>query len=182
VTIYSRKTSKSRAQRRPGVDNWTRRPVGSQTAAQQPTLPALEEGARLERDWNDLLLRDYRPRSTLHLAVHEVPRASAPVVDVHNHLGRQSDVFRHSGKLIFASARLTMSTFPTPRATRPKRGVGPFPVSTSPRTYWSTSTLQMRAGSSRLYVEPEWRSAPLRSSFQVAKHCQHPAVIAGGRW
>ncbi len=61
-------------------------------------LPALEEGARLQRDWNDILLRDYRPRSTLHVAVHEVPRASAPVVDVHNHLGRQSDVFRDSGK------------------------------------------------------------------------------------
>jgi predicted TIM-barrel fold metal-dependent hydrolase len=36
----------------------------------------------------DLPLRSYRPRSSLRLPVHEVPRARAPVVDAHNHLGR----------------------------------------------------------------------------------------------
>jgi predicted TIM-barrel fold metal-dependent hydrolase len=46
----------------------------------------------VERNWNDLLLREYRPEPAVRLAVHEVPRASAPVVDVHNHLGRRSEV------------------------------------------------------------------------------------------
>src|SRR5262245_33208816 len=40
-------------------------------------------------------LRDYVPRSMLRVPVHEVDRAAAPVVDVHNHLGR-----RHSGRWI----------------------------------------------------------------------------------
>jgi predicted TIM-barrel fold metal-dependent hydrolase len=36
----------------------------------------------------DLRLRDYRPRSSLHVAQHRVARARFPVVDAHNHLGR----------------------------------------------------------------------------------------------
>lgn len=35
-----------------------------------------------------ILLRDYSPRPMLKLPTHHVDRASAPVVDVHNHLGR----------------------------------------------------------------------------------------------
>ena len=46
----------------------------------------------MERNWNDLLLREYKPEPAVRLAVHEVPHASAPVVDVHNHLGRRMDV------------------------------------------------------------------------------------------
>ena len=46
----------------------------------------------MERNWKDSLLREYKPEPAVHLAVHEVPRASAPVVDVHNHLGRRMDV------------------------------------------------------------------------------------------
>jgi predicted TIM-barrel fold metal-dependent hydrolase len=41
----------------------------------------------LER-WRDLPLREYRPRSSLRVATHQVPRAAFPVVDAHNHLGR----------------------------------------------------------------------------------------------
>ena len=37
-----------------------------------------------------LLLRDYDPRAMLHSAVHEVPRAKFPVIDVHNHVNRVS--------------------------------------------------------------------------------------------
>jgi predicted TIM-barrel fold metal-dependent hydrolase len=33
-----------------------------------------------------LLLKDYDPQPMLHLAVHEVPRAKFPVIDVHNHV------------------------------------------------------------------------------------------------
>jgi uncharacterized protein len=33
-----------------------------------------------------LLLKDFEPRSMTHLAVHEVPRARFPVIDVHNHV------------------------------------------------------------------------------------------------
>ncbi len=33
-----------------------------------------------------LLLRDYTPHSMLHAAVHQVPRAKFPVIDVHNHV------------------------------------------------------------------------------------------------
>jgi predicted TIM-barrel fold metal-dependent hydrolase len=33
-----------------------------------------------------LLLKDYDPRPMLHVAVHEVPRAKFPVIDVHNHV------------------------------------------------------------------------------------------------
>lgn len=51
----------------------------------------------MEREWANLPLREYRPRPTLRVSVHEVPRARVPVVDVHNHLGRRSDLFRHTG-------------------------------------------------------------------------------------
>lgn len=33
-----------------------------------------------------LLLKDYDPKSMLHSAVHETPRAKFPVIDVHNHV------------------------------------------------------------------------------------------------
>ena len=33
-----------------------------------------------------LLLKDYDPKSMLHTAVHETPRARFPVIDVHNHV------------------------------------------------------------------------------------------------
>jgi predicted TIM-barrel fold metal-dependent hydrolase len=33
-----------------------------------------------------LLLKDFAPKSMLHAAVHEVPRAKFPVIDVHNHV------------------------------------------------------------------------------------------------
>ena len=33
-----------------------------------------------------LLLKDFEPKSMLHAAVHEVPRAKFPVIDVHNHV------------------------------------------------------------------------------------------------
>ncbi|HEY1467909.1 MAG TPA: amidohydrolase family protein [Candidatus Acidoferrum sp.] len=33
-----------------------------------------------------LLLKDFAPNSMLHTAVHEVPRAKFPVIDVHNHV------------------------------------------------------------------------------------------------
>jgi uncharacterized protein len=33
-----------------------------------------------------LLLKDFEPRSMVHLAVHETPRARFPVIDVHNHV------------------------------------------------------------------------------------------------
>jgi predicted TIM-barrel fold metal-dependent hydrolase len=36
----------------------------------------------------NLPLREYRPRSSLRLPEHQVPRARFPVVDAHNHLGR----------------------------------------------------------------------------------------------
>jgi predicted TIM-barrel fold metal-dependent hydrolase len=36
----------------------------------------------------DLPLREYRPRSRLRVPQHHVPRAAAPVIDAHNHLGR----------------------------------------------------------------------------------------------
>jgi len=32
-----------------------------------------------------ILLKDYHPQSALHAAVHEIPRAKFPVIDVHNH-------------------------------------------------------------------------------------------------
>jgi predicted TIM-barrel fold metal-dependent hydrolase len=39
----------------------------------------------------ELRLRDFRPRPTVRLAEHEVPRSSTPAVDAHNHLGRWHD-------------------------------------------------------------------------------------------
>ena len=33
-----------------------------------------------------LLLKDFAPHPTVHLAVHEVPRAKFPVIDLHNHV------------------------------------------------------------------------------------------------
>lgn len=39
------------------------------------------------RDWNNLPLSEYRPQSLLSLPAHEISRASARTIDVHNHLG-----------------------------------------------------------------------------------------------
>jgi len=35
---------------------------------------------------NDLLLREFKPVSKLHLTEHRVERARFPVIDIHNHL------------------------------------------------------------------------------------------------
>ncbi|HLY62352.1 MAG TPA: amidohydrolase family protein [Terriglobia bacterium] len=37
-------------------------------------------------DKNSLLLRDFKPRTMLHLTEHQVTRARFPVIDVHNHV------------------------------------------------------------------------------------------------
>ena len=42
----------------------------------------------MERNWRHLLLRHYCPEPMLRVPAHEVRRASSPVIDVHNHLGR----------------------------------------------------------------------------------------------
>lgn len=39
----------------------------------------------------DIALRDFRPRPAVRLAAHHPARAMAPVVDIHNHLGRWHD-------------------------------------------------------------------------------------------
>src|SRR5271166_5076705 len=41
-----------------------------------------------------LLLRDYDPHPMLHTAVHAVPRAKFPVIDVHNHVNDAGGVDR----------------------------------------------------------------------------------------
>jgi predicted TIM-barrel fold metal-dependent hydrolase len=55
------------------------------------------KGEGMERDWSSLPLRQYRPRPMLKVPVHEVPRAAAPAVDLHNHLGRnrEGDFYVH---------------------------------------------------------------------------------------
>src|ERR1700733_970643 len=45
----------------------------------------------MQRNWRHVLLRHYRPEPMLRLPEHEVRRASSPVVDVHNHLGRRTE-------------------------------------------------------------------------------------------
>jgi predicted TIM-barrel fold metal-dependent hydrolase len=42
--------------------------------------------ASTERARDDILLRDFKPRSMLKVPVHEVERAAFPAVDVHNHV------------------------------------------------------------------------------------------------
>ena len=49
--------------------------------------PGLEP-AELDPSLHDLPLRAFRPRTSLRVPTHEVPRARFPVVDAHNHLGR----------------------------------------------------------------------------------------------
>jgi len=44
-----------------------------------------------------LLLKDYEPKSMLHGAVHETPRAKFPVIDVHNHV---NDPYRAHNEVI----------------------------------------------------------------------------------
>jgi len=53
--------------------------------------PARPQDLRYKPDPNasehmTLLLKDYDPKSMLHTAVHETPRAKFPVIDVHNHV------------------------------------------------------------------------------------------------
>lgn len=50
---------------------------------------AAQENARLDAksaEPTPLLLKDYDPKSMLHAAVHESPRAKFPVIDVHSHV------------------------------------------------------------------------------------------------
>jgi uncharacterized protein len=53
-------------------------PVSAQDLKYQPDPKAAEHMT--------LLLKDYDPKSMLHAAVHETPRAKFPVIDVHNHV------------------------------------------------------------------------------------------------
>ena len=48
-----------------------------------PLFPGVAGPARAQ----DLLLRDFKPRSMVHLAAHEVDRARFPAIDFHNHVG-----------------------------------------------------------------------------------------------
>jgi hypothetical protein len=45
----------------------------------------------MERDWRHILLRHYSPEPMLRVAEHDVRRASLPVIDAHNHLGRRTE-------------------------------------------------------------------------------------------
>ena len=54
-------------------------------------FPAYAQDLKYQPDPNaaaheTLLLKDYDPKSMLHAAVHETPRAKYPVIDVHNHV------------------------------------------------------------------------------------------------
>jgi len=54
-------------------------------------LPAAAQDLKYQPDPHaadhmTLLLKDYDPKSMLHAAVHETPRAKFPVIDVHNHV------------------------------------------------------------------------------------------------
>lgn len=49
--------------------------------------PGLEPAA-LDPSLRDLPLRAFRPRASVRVPAHDVPRARFPVVDAHNHLGR----------------------------------------------------------------------------------------------
>lgn len=42
----------------------------------------------MPKDWANLPLREYRPKPTLRVPSHEVTKAFAPAIDVHNHLGK----------------------------------------------------------------------------------------------
>jgi uncharacterized protein len=55
-----------------------RRGISAQDLKYQPDSKAAEHMT--------LLLKDYDPKSMLHAAVHETPRAKFPVIDVHNHV------------------------------------------------------------------------------------------------
>ena len=47
----------------------------------------IKYGADPNADKNKtLLLKDFAPKSMLHVAVHETPRAKFPVIDIHNHV------------------------------------------------------------------------------------------------
>ena len=45
-----------------------------------------QTGPKGSEQKGDLLLRDFKPQSMLHVPAHEVPRARFPVIDVHNHV------------------------------------------------------------------------------------------------
>src|SRR5664279_1750216 len=61
-----------------------------QDKAPLPDTNAKQEikyGADPNADKNKtLLLKDFAPKSMLHVAVHETPRAKFPVIDIHNHV------------------------------------------------------------------------------------------------
>src|SRR6266446_3920313 len=56
---------------------------GPESSAQQTGIsykPATDADSK-----KTILLRDFHPEPTLHAAVHEIPRAKFPVIDVHTH-------------------------------------------------------------------------------------------------
>src|SRR5215469_1938891 len=59
-------------------------------ARQQPEIQYGGQPGRAQR--MTLLLRDYQPRSMLHVAVHKVAQARFPVWDVHNHVDDASGI------------------------------------------------------------------------------------------
>ena len=63
-----------------------------------PAVSAQVKNATPEtpKDEVTLLLRDFKPKSMLHLPVHNVERARFPVIDVHNHVNRSEE--RRVGK------------------------------------------------------------------------------------
>lgn len=64
-----------------------------------PPEPAPPEPAPAPADC-PLPLEDFRPRSTLHVPAHEVPRARFPVIDIHAHLSRSGGL-RAAEKISF---------------------------------------------------------------------------------
>jgi hypothetical protein len=53
----------------------------STNTRQNPSHPVSNENAQ-----NDILLRDFKPRSMLKIPVHEIEQTAFPAVDVHNHI------------------------------------------------------------------------------------------------
>ncbi len=56
----------------------------SQKLTQQPAITYTQDPNASKN--MTLLLKDFDPKPMLHTAVHEVPRAKFPVIDVHNHV------------------------------------------------------------------------------------------------
>ncbi len=73
------------------------------TAKCQTQAPAQDASAKQEIKYGadpnadknkTLLLKDFQPKSMLHTAVHETPRAKYPVIDMHNHVNDPGGVHR----------------------------------------------------------------------------------------